>query len=125
MQQLWYQTTHGKRVLGGNTSRNPEFKFQYFSEQPTLARLIAMTNAADVPQHAALRAALAASPLTAADRDQAAAWAAFNNIRYVMVQTNNPRLRPSRDLLPSASSERRRSALPGGGTRRVVVSPAR
>ncbi len=103
MQQLWYQTTHGKRVLGGNTSRNPEFKFQYFSEQPSLARLIAMTNAADVPQHAALRAALAASPVTAADRDQAAAWAAFNNIRYVMVHRD--KLMPeteaaARDLLP-------------------------
>lgn len=85
MQQLWYQTTHGKRVLGGNTSRNPEYKFQYFNEQPVLARLIAMTNAADVPQHDALRAALAAQPVTAADREQAAAWAAFTNIRYVMV----------------------------------------
>jgi hypothetical protein len=35
-------------VLGGNTSRNPEYKFQYFSEHPTLARLVALTNAADV-----------------------------------------------------------------------------
>ena len=43
MSQLWNQTAHGKRVLGGNTSRNPEFKFQYFSEDPTLARLIALT----------------------------------------------------------------------------------
>ena len=85
MQQLWYQTTHGKRVLGGNTSRNPEYKFQYFSEQPVLARLIAMTNAADLPQHDALRAVLDAQPVTAAGREQAAAWAAFTNIRYVMV----------------------------------------
>ena len=85
MQQLWYQTEHGKRVLGGNTSRNPEFKFQYFSEQPALARLIATTNAADVPQHDALRAALAGDPVTQADRDKAAAWAAFTNIRYVMM----------------------------------------
>ena len=56
MQQLWNQTSHGKRLLGGNTSRNPEFKFQFFSEDPnTLARLIALTDAADVPQHDALR----------------------------------------------------------------------
>ena len=59
MQQLWYESLHGKRVLGGNTSRNPEYKFQYFSEQPTLSLLIALTNAADLPQHDALRAELA------------------------------------------------------------------
>ena len=69
MSQLWNQTAHGKRVLGGNTSRNPEFKFQYFSEDPTLARLIALTNAADLPdQHGALREALAASPVSTEDR---------------------------------------------------------
>lgn len=92
MAQLWNQTAHGKRVLGGNTSRNPEFKFQYFSELPTLARLIALTNAADVPQHDALRAQLAAMPITDADRTQAREWAAFTNIRYVMVH---------RDRLPA------------------------
>ena len=68
MQQLWYQSSHGKRLLGGNTSRNPEFKFQYFSESPTLARLIAVTNAADLSQHDALRATLAALPVTDDDR---------------------------------------------------------
>ncbi len=85
MAQLWYQTRHEKRLLGGNTSRNPEFKFQYFSEDPTLARLIALTNAADLPQHDALRAALLATPIGEADRVQARNWAAFNNVRYVMV----------------------------------------
>jgi hypothetical protein len=85
MQQLWNQTTHGKRLLGGNTSRNPDFKFQFFSEDPTLARLIAITNAADVPQHEALRAALTADPVTAADVVRAQAWAATWRIRYVMV----------------------------------------
>ena len=103
MQQLWYQTAHEKRVLGGNTSRNPEFKFQYFSEQPTLARLIALTNAADVPQHDALRAALAADPVTQADRDQAAGWAAFTNIRYVMVH---------RDKLPPETEAAAKDLLP-------------
>ncbi len=103
MQQLWYQTRHGKRVLGGNTSRNPEYKFQYFSEQPTLSRLIALTNAADLPQHDALRAALADQPVTDADREAARRWAAFTNIRYVMVHRDKlpPRRRRLRvDLLP-------------------------
>jgi hypothetical protein len=84
MMQLWNQTSHGKRLLGGNTSRNPEYKFQYFSEQPTLARLIALTNAADVPQHDRLRAALSEMPITDDDRKLAREWAAFTKIRYVM-----------------------------------------
>jgi hypothetical protein len=103
MQQLWYQSAHGKRLLGGNTSRNPEFKFQYFSEDPTLARLIALTNAADLPQHTALRDALARTPVTEADRARARDWAAFLNIRYVMVH---------RDKLPPETEQAARDLLP-------------
>ena len=104
MSQLWNQTAHGKRVLGGNTSRNPEFKFQYFSEDPTLARLIALTTAADLPdQHGALREALAASPVTAEDRAQARDLAGFLNLRYVMVH---------RDKLPAETEKALRELLP-------------
>ena len=104
MSQLWNQTSHGKRVLGGNTSRNPEFKFQYFSEDPTLARLIALTNAADLPeQHGALRAALVASPVTAEDRARARDLAGFLNLRYVMVH---------RDKLPAETEAALRELLP-------------
>jgi len=103
MQQLWNQTSHGKRLLGGNTSRNPEFKFQFFSEDPTLARLIALTNAADVPQHVALRAALAANPITPADARRARDWAATWAIRYIMVH---------RDKLSSATEEALHQLLP-------------
>ena len=104
MSQLWNQTSHGKRVLGGNTSRNPEFKFQYFSEDPTLARLIALTTAADLPdQHGALREALAASPVTAKDRARASDLAAFLNLRYVMVH---------RDKLPAETEAALRELLP-------------
>jgi len=102
MQQLWYQSAHGKRLLGGNTSRNPEFKFQYFSEDPTLAQLIALTNAADLPQHTALRDALAATPVTQDERVRARAWAAFLNIRYVMVH---------RDRLPPEAEQTARYLL--------------
>jgi hypothetical protein len=84
MQQLWNQSAHGKRLLGGNTSRNPELKFQYYGEDPFLARLIAQTNAADTAQHDALRAALAA-PITEAERAHARTLAAFLDLRYVMV----------------------------------------
>ena len=103
MQEQWYQTYHGKRLLGGNTSRNPEFKFQYFSEDPTLARLIGQTNAADLPQHAALRADLAAHPITDAERKRALAWAAFLNLRYVMVH---------RDKVPAETEAALQALLP-------------
>ena len=52
MMQQWYQTTHGLRRLGGNTSRNPEDKFQYFTEAPVVGDLIALMNA-DRPHIAA------------------------------------------------------------------------
>ncbi len=45
MMQQWYQTTHGKRRLGGNTSRNPQYKFQYFTDAPLIGDLIALMNA--------------------------------------------------------------------------------
>lgn len=38
----YYQAAHGKPLLGGNTSRNPPFKFQYFTEAPVLNTLIAL-----------------------------------------------------------------------------------
>ncbi|MCC6457005.1 MAG: hypothetical protein IT328_18760 [Caldilineaceae bacterium] len=53
MMQQWYQTAHSKRRLGGNTSRNPAYKFQYFSETPLLGDLIALMNA-DRPHLASL-----------------------------------------------------------------------
>ncbi|MCE7986332.1 MAG: hypothetical protein DYG89_34595 [Caldilinea sp. CFX5] len=45
MMQQWYQTTHGKRRLGGNTSRNPPYKFQYFTGALLIGDLIALMNA--------------------------------------------------------------------------------
>ena len=103
MQELWYQTLHGKRVLGGNTSRNPEYKFQYFSELPALSRLIALTNAADLPQHDALRLALSQSVITEAEREAARRWAAFTGIRYVMVH---------RDKTPATTEAAAKELLP-------------
>ncbi len=104
MTELWNQTVHGKRVLGGNTSRNPEFKFQYFSEDPTLARLIAQTNAADLPQHDALRVVLAAAPVTDQSRASARDWAAFTRVRYVMAL--HPELRFGAPLVNMAYLEK-------------------
>ena len=38
----WYQTAHQHPILGGNTSRNPELKFQYFTEAPVVNSIIAV-----------------------------------------------------------------------------------
>ncbi|MBI5649436.1 MAG: hypothetical protein HZC40_03155 [Chloroflexi bacterium] len=38
----WYQTKHQRPILGGNTSRNPELKFQYFTEAPVINSIIAV-----------------------------------------------------------------------------------
>jgi hypothetical protein len=44
MMQQWRQTAHGKPRLGGNTSRNPPQKFQYYTEHPLMGSLIALMN---------------------------------------------------------------------------------
>jgi hypothetical protein len=42
MFQQYYQSVHQKRLLAGNTSRNPPLKFQYFTEAPVINTLIAL-----------------------------------------------------------------------------------
>ncbi len=42
MLEQFAQTVHGKRILAGNTSRNPEYKFQYFTELPVINSIIAL-----------------------------------------------------------------------------------
>lgn len=42
MFEQYYQTAHGRRILAGNTSRNPPFKFQYFTEAPLINTLLAL-----------------------------------------------------------------------------------
>ena len=36
----YYQVIHHKRILGGNTSRNPDFKFEYFERLPVVKSII-------------------------------------------------------------------------------------
>jgi hypothetical protein len=45
-----YQSYHGKRLLSGNTSRNPELKFQYFTELPVINSLIALETGGTVSE---------------------------------------------------------------------------
>lgn len=44
-----FQTYHEKRMLSGNTSRNPELKFQYFTELPVINSLIALETGNALP----------------------------------------------------------------------------
>ncbi|MGB0386417.1 MAG: interleukin-like EMT inducer domain-containing protein [Ardenticatenaceae bacterium] len=55
-----FQSTHQKRLLSGNTSRNPEFKFQYFTELPVINSLLALETGYPLPdERTAQDAALA------------------------------------------------------------------
>jgi len=71
----FYQTLHQKRLLQGNTSRNPEFKFQYFSEAPVINSLLALTTGHTLPPER-----------WAADRAIAADVLNFFNIKYIVVR---------------------------------------
>jgi len=93
-----YQTTHEKRMLSGNTSRNPELKFQYFTESPVINSLIALET-----KHELDAATLAR------DKQLAPAVMGFFGVRYIVLrpeagdtllpylQAVLPRLRPWRE----------------------------
>jgi hypothetical protein len=74
MFQQWYQTAHRKRLLGGNTSRNPEFTFQYFAQAPLLSSLVAIESGHEVPVET-----------VSADRADAPDVLAFLGVRYVLI----------------------------------------
>jgi hypothetical protein len=82
----FYQTTHQKRLLQGNTSRNPAFKFQYFTNAPVLNSLLALETGKRLPQER-----------WEADRAIAAEVLRFFNIKYIVVRpddTGNPTVTP-------------------------------
>ncbi|MCK6627105.1 MAG: hypothetical protein L6R45_18250 [Anaerolineae bacterium] len=71
----FYQTAHQKRLLQGNTSRNPAFKFQYFTAAPVINSLLALETGHPLP-----------SEQWEADRAIAAEVLAFFNINYIVVR---------------------------------------
>ncbi|MEW5957226.1 MAG: interleukin-like EMT inducer domain-containing protein [Chloroflexota bacterium] len=71
----FYQTFHQKRLLQGNTSRNPEFKFQYFTGAPVINSLLALETGQPLPPEQ-----------WEADRPLAAEVLRFFNIRYIVVR---------------------------------------
>lgn len=74
MYQQFYQTVAQKRLLGGNTSRNPEFKFDYFIQAPLIRSFIALEENRPLPEGA-----------REYDRAIAPEVLRFFNIRYVIV----------------------------------------
>jgi hypothetical protein len=65
MFEQWWQTYHGKPLLGGNTSRNPQQKFQYFLENPVIGVLVALQDGRPVPEADFARARTLAPELLA------------------------------------------------------------
>jgi len=75
----FYQTAHQKPLLHGNTSRNPELKFQYFTEAPVINTLTWLEMGHTLP------------PETwAADKQVAADVLRFFNIKYIVVRSEEP-----------------------------------
>ncbi len=90
MYAQFYQTVHHKRALGGNTSRNPEFKFQYFTEAPVINTLIALETGHEVDE-AALQGDKALAPEVLR----------FLGVRYIVVhalRTDDPQVTPERAI---------------------------
>lgn len=88
----FFQTVHQKRLIGGLTSRNPAFKFQYYLEQPVLNSLVALETGREVDEARQAQDQVAASSLLR-----------FFNIRYVEVNRalTDPRiLQYALDVLP-------------------------
>jgi hypothetical protein len=73
-QAQYYQSVHHKRLLSGNISRNPPFKFDYFGRVPILDSLITLETYGHVD-----------AQRRATDRATAGEFVSFYDIRYVVV----------------------------------------
>jgi len=111
MMQQWYQSSHGKRRLGGNTSRNPAYKFQYFTEAPFIGDLIALMNADSqnpATRHIAVEVDSQMADMLARGRALAPGALDFLGVNYVLVhvdQSPAPLLRYVDEALPLALIE--------------------
>ena len=75
----YYQTYHHKRLLSGNISRNPPFKFDYFRRVPILESLIAIQTYGQVDAERRTE-----------DRAGAGDFVRFYDLRYVVVAPGLP-----------------------------------
>lgn len=95
-----YQTIHQKRILGGNTSRNAPFKFDYFAALPIVSSLIAIEDYKTV-----------SAEQRDFDRTYADEFIRFFDIRYVVVQPAVPGRHPYDDTR-AAAMQYARDVLP-------------
>jgi hypothetical protein len=90
-QTQYYQSYHHKRLLSGNISRNPPFKFDYFRQVPILDSLITIQTYGQV-----------SAERRDADRATAADFVSFYDIRYVVVAPGVPGRPPYVDTRDAA-----------------------
>lgn len=83
---MYYQSAHGKDLLGGNTSRNPPFLFDYFQRLPVLSSIIALETYQPVDDATMKR-----------DRQLAGDLMSFLNVRYLVVHPAIPGRPPYSD----------------------------
>jgi hypothetical protein len=87
----YYQAIHHKRILAGNTSRNPPFKFDYFASLPIVSSLIALESYGKV-----------SADQKAADRAYADEFVSFFDLRYVVANPAVPGRHPYDDTRAAA-----------------------
>jgi hypothetical protein len=92
-QLQYYQSIHQRPILGGNTSRNPEFKFSYYSNIPLFTALIGAETYQPVDEVTLSRA-----------RQQAAQLMALYNIKYLVIHEPVPFRRPYEDTFEATRS---------------------
>lgn len=85
-QLQYFQTAHGKPIIGGNISRAPDFKMDYFARIPLFKAITDLEMYRDV-----------APETDAAARAQAASLMALYNVRYVVTSPAIPGRYPYQD----------------------------
>jgi hypothetical protein len=90
-QTQYYQSYHQQRLLSGNISRNPPFKFDYFRQVPILDSLITLQTYGQVD-----------AERRAADQSIAEEFVGFYDIRYVAVAPGVPGRPPYVDTRDAA-----------------------
>lgn len=85
-QLQYYQSAHRRPMLGGNTSRNPAFKFDYYANIPLFAAITASELYSAVDEPTLERA-----------RQQAADLMTLYNIKYLVIHEPLPFRKPYED----------------------------
>ncbi len=85
-QLQYYQAAHRRPMVGGNTSRNPAFKFDYYANIPLFYALTEVELYRDVDELTLQRA-----------REQAAELMTLYNVKYLVIHDPIPRRKPYED----------------------------